>query len=144
MRKVQQEHRCTKTQPYADNDVNHQTNFFYWRKEFRQVLSSLHFQRFDKIATKKACKQQKAQSFGRHILNGGFPEQDWSNFALLNFDFSTAISWKRLGPPKLCLKPLIFFLFPLSYSSSLQIVAARYKFINTYAKIIDQNSQVTQ
>jgi len=66
----------------------------------------------DKIATKDTRKQNQANSLGCHILNGGFPEQDWSNFALLNFDFSIAISWKRFGPPKLCLKPLIFFLLP--------------------------------
>lgn len=54
-----------------------------------------------------------------HILNGRFSDLEWSNLAFLNCVFLVAICWKRFAPPNLCLFCLIFFLLPLSYSSSL-------------------------
>ena len=47
-----------------------------------------------------------------HILNGWFTELDRSVFAFLKCAFLVAISWKGLGPPKLPLELLTFFLLP--------------------------------
>lgn len=55
-----------------------------------------------------------------YILNGWFPDLDLSIFAAFNFVFLVAIAWKGFCPPKSCFACLTFFLFPLSYSSSLQ------------------------
>lgn len=55
-----------------------------------------------------------------HILNGRFPADARSSLAFFDFIFRDATSWKWFSPPKSCFERFTLFLFPQSYSSSLQ------------------------
>ena len=135
MRNVLQEH-TQKTHPLRFRPqktiTSCITKFCSKRIKVGDLSTPIHFQRWRINNCYKKPHKIEGNSFRHHILNGTFPELDWSSLAFVNLDFSVAISWKRFGPPKLCLKPLNFFLFPLSYSSSLKSQVARYKFINIY------------